>query len=138
MTYDLTIAAARLLADRNPQMTFIYVSGTGTDSTERGRVMWARVKGATENALLKLPFKAAHMFRPGLIEPMHGAKSRTRSYRVFYTALGPLVSLARAFMPGTVTTTERVARAMLNAVNHGAPKTLLENRDINDLAKRSG
>lgn len=138
MTYDLTIGVARLLAERNPQMTFIYVSGTGTDSTERGRVMWARVKGATENALMKLPFKATYMFRPGLIEPMHGAKSRTRSYRIFYSALGPLVSLARALMPGTVTTTERIARAMLNAVKGGAPKALLENRDINDLATRAG
>jgi uncharacterized protein YbjT (DUF2867 family) len=137
MTYDLTIAAASLLAERNrEQMTFIYVSGTGTDSTEHGSVMWARVKGATENALMKLPFKAAYMFRPGLIEPMHGATSRTRLYRVFYVAFGPLLPLARALLPGTITTTERVGRAMLNAVKHGAPKPLLENRDINDLANR--
>jgi uncharacterized protein YbjT (DUF2867 family) len=82
LTYDLTLGAARTLAARNPQMTFVYVSGTGTDSTEHGRVMWARVKGATENALLKLPFKAAYMFRPSVIQPVHGVKSRTVLYRV--------------------------------------------------------
>jgi uncharacterized protein YbjT (DUF2867 family) len=137
MTYNLTVAAARLLAERNPPMTFIYVSGTGTDSSERGSVMWARVKGATENALLKLPFKAAYMFRPGLIEPMHGARSRTPLYRISYVVLAPLLPLARALLPNTVTTTERVGRAMLNAAKRGASKPLLENRDINDLARQS-
>jgi uncharacterized protein YbjT (DUF2867 family) len=137
MTYDLTVAAATLLVERNPQMTFIYVSGSGTDSSERGSVMWARVKGATENALLKLPFKAAYMFRPGLIEPMHGATSRTRLYRISYVVLAPLLPLARALLPNAVTTTERVGRAMLNAAKRGAPKPLLENRDINDLARPS-
>ena len=73
----------------NPGMTFIYVSGQGTDSTEHGRVMWARVKGRTENALLRLPFKAAYMFRPGVIQPLHGIESRTRLYRVLYRMLGP-------------------------------------------------
>lgn len=134
LTYDLTVDAARLLVERNPQMTFIYVSGTGTDSSERGSVMWARVKGATENALLKLPFKAAYMFRPGVIEPLHGATSRTRLYRIGYVALAPIFPLARALFPNSVTTTERVGRAMLNATKRGAPKALLENRDINDLA----
>jgi uncharacterized protein YbjT (DUF2867 family) len=137
MTYNLTVAAARLLAERNPPMTVIYVSGTGTDSSERGSVMWARVKGATENALLKLPFKAAYMFRPGLIEPMHGARSRTPLYRISYVVLAPLLPLARALLPNTVTTTERVGRAMLNAAKRGASKPLLENRDINDLARQS-
>jgi uncharacterized protein YbjT (DUF2867 family) len=79
VTYDLTLDVAKKIA--TPRMTFIYVSGAGTDSTERGRTMWARVKGATENALLKLPFKAAYMFRPGVIQPLHGISSRTTSYR---------------------------------------------------------
>ena len=82
VTYGITMAAAEMLTRVNPQMTFIYVSGTGTNSSERGRIMWARVKGKTENALLRLPFKAAYMFRPGIIEPLHGARSRTPLYRV--------------------------------------------------------
>ena len=77
LTYDLTIAVATTLARLNPGMTFIYVSGAGTDSTEKGRSMWARVKGRTENALLRLPFRAAYMFRPGIIQPLHGARSKT-------------------------------------------------------------
>jgi uncharacterized protein YbjT (DUF2867 family) len=84
VTYGITMAAAEILS-LNPQMTFVYVSGTGTDSSERGRIMWARVKGKTENALLRLPFKAAYMFRPGIIAPLYGAKSRTPLYRAFYT-----------------------------------------------------
>ncbi|HXI56585.1 MAG TPA: epimerase, partial [Polyangia bacterium] len=88
ITYDLTLAAARTLSRLNPGMTFIYVSGAGTDSSERGRSMWARVKGQTENALLALPFKAAYMFRPGIIQPLHGIVSKTPLYRTFYFLLG--------------------------------------------------
>src|SRR5207247_989154 len=84
VTYGITLAAADILSRLNPQLTFVYVSGAGTDSSEHGRVMWARVKGRTENALLRLPFAAAFMFRPGFIEPMHGVTSKTRAYRVFY------------------------------------------------------
>jgi uncharacterized protein YbjT (DUF2867 family) len=133
ITYDLTLAAARVLAPLNPGMTFIYVSGTGTDSSEQGRVMWARVKGATENALLKLPFKAAYMFRPGIIRPLHGIKSRTPLYRAFYVAVAPLLWLLGAVSPGLLTTTEQMGRAMINAAADGAPKPLLETRDINRL-----
>jgi uncharacterized protein YbjT (DUF2867 family) len=133
ITYDLTLAAATALARLNPGMTFIYVSGTGTDSSEQGRVMWARVKGRTENALLKLPFKAAYMFRPGIIRPLHGIKSKTPLYRAFYVVLGPLLWLLGALSPRLITTTEQVGRAMLNASLSGAPKTLLENADINRL-----
>jgi len=82
MTYGITIAAAEALSRLNPQMTFIYVSGGGTDSSERGRIMWARVKGRTENAVLRLPFRAAYVFRPGMIQPLHGIRSKTQSYRV--------------------------------------------------------
>ena len=91
-----TLAAARTLSRLNPGMTFIYVSGAGTDSTERGRVMWARVKGQTENALLRLPFKAVYLFRPGLIQPLHGITSSTRLYRILYRALGPVLPLLKA------------------------------------------
>lgn len=133
ITYDLTLAAAETLARLNPHMTFIYVSGTGTDSSEHGRIMWARVKGATENALLRLPFKAAYMFRPGIIRPLHGIRSKTPLYDAFYVALGPVLWLVGALAPTLVTTTEQVGRAMLHAAADGAPKTLLENRDINRL-----
>ena len=133
ITYDITLAAAQTLVKLNPNMTFIYVSGAGTDSSERGRVMWARVKGQTENALLRLPFKAAYMFRPAVIVPLHGIKSRTRLYRVSYAVLGPLLPLLKALMPKYVTTTEKLGRAMLIAAKRGAPKPVLENSDINKL-----
>jgi uncharacterized protein YbjT (DUF2867 family) len=81
-TYNMTLAAAETLARLNPQMTFLFVSGAGSDSTEKGRVMWARVKGRTENAVLRLPFRAAYVFRPGMIQPLHGIRSKTQSYRV--------------------------------------------------------
>jgi uncharacterized protein YbjT (DUF2867 family) len=135
LTYDLTMAAAETLAKLNPDMTFIYVSGMGTDSTEQGRSMWARVKGATENALLRLPFAAAYMFRPGVIQPMHGEKSKTRLYRVMYVLTGFVIPLLRVF-PKYVTTTERIGRAMIEVAKHGAPKKLLETQDINDLARK--
>jgi uncharacterized protein YbjT (DUF2867 family) len=132
VTYELTLAVARTLARLNPGMTFLYVSGTGTDSTERGRSMWARVKGQTENALLRLPFKAV-MFRPGVIVPMHGIVSKTRLYRVFYALARPILPVLRAGFPQFVTTTEQVGRAMLRVARHGAPKPILETRDINAL-----
>lgn len=134
LTYDLTTSIGEALAARSPNLTFIYVSGTGTDSTEHGRAMWARVKGKTENALLRLPFKAAYMFRPGLIQPMHGAVSKTRVYRISYAVLGWLIPLLRRLFPGAITTTENVGRAMLRVAKAGATKRLLENRDIEALA----
>jgi len=133
ITYDITMAAAGTLVKLNPQMTFIYVSGAGTDSSENRRTMWARVKGQTENALLRLPFKAAYMFRPGMIVPLHGIKSRTKVYRIFYTLLWPPLMLARALAPKYVTTTEKLGRAMLITAKHGAPKPVLESSDINKL-----
>ncbi|WNG41045.1 NAD(P)H-binding protein [Archangium violaceum] len=134
VTYDYTLAAARTLVRLNPGMTFIYVSGVGTDSTGKGRVMWARVKGETENALFQLPFKAAYMFRPGFIQPMHGVTSKTRLYRVLYGVMGPLSPVLKTLFPGVITTTERVGRAMLRVAKQGTPQRLLENRDINALA----
>jgi uncharacterized protein YbjT (DUF2867 family) len=131
ITYDFTMAAARRLARLNPDMTFVYVSGMGTDSSERGRTMWAKVKGKTENELLGLPFKAAYMFRPGLIVPLHGIKSKTRLYRAFYAAMGPLLPLLNAAFPKYVTTTEQVGRAMIKVARQGATKSVLQNSDIN-------
>lgn len=133
VTFDLTLAAATVLARLNPAMTFVYVSGAGTDGSERGRVMWARVKGATENALLKLPFKAAYMFRPGIIRPLHGIRSKTPLYRAFYVAAAPLLWLLGAVSPGLFTTTEQMGRAMIAVAAGGAPKPQLETRDINRL-----
>lgn len=134
VTHDFTLAAAEVLARQNPAMTFIYVSGTGTDSSEKGRSMWARVKGQTENALLQLPFKAAYMFRPGAIQPMHGIKSKTRLYRAAYVVMTPLWPALRALFPRNVITTEQVGRAMLAAAKRGADHKLLENQDIARLA----
>ena len=131
VTYDLTISVAQTLVRLNPQMTFIYVSGAGTDSTERGRSMWARVKGATENALLRLPFKAAYMFRPAGIQPMHGVKSKTRLDRAVYAVTAPLYPILKRLSPRYLTTTEQVGRAMIAAAAHGAPKQILESDDIN-------
>lgn len=131
VTYDLTMAVAETLARLNPAMTFVYVTGAGTDSTEKGRVMWARVKGRTENALLRLPFKAAYMFRPAAIIPLHGITSRTRWYRLLYSATRPLWPVLRRFAPNYVTTTERVGQAMINVAADGYPKRILENPDIN-------
>ncbi len=133
VTHDLTLKVAETLAKLNPAMTFIYVSGAGTDSTERGRTMWARVKGATENALLRLPFKAAYMFRPGIIQPLHGITSKTRIYRLIYNVAGPLFLLLRRVAPAWVTTTEQIGRAMIQVVRNGAPQAVLESRDINAL-----
>jgi len=135
ITFDITLAAAQTLAKHNPQMTFIYVSGTGTESSERGRVMWARVKGQTENALLRLPFKAAYMFRPGVIVPLHGIKSRTALYRIPYLIMGPFLPLLKRLFPKYIITTESLGRGMLIAANRGAPKTVLESRDINRLVE---
>jgi uncharacterized protein YbjT (DUF2867 family) len=133
VTYDLALAAARTLVRLNPGMTFIFVSGAGTDRTGTGRSMWARVKGETENALLGLPFKAAYMFRPAYIQPMDGITSRTKLYRVLYAVMGPLYPVLKALLPKYVTTTRQVGRAMLQVARKGAPKSVLENEDINSL-----
>jgi uncharacterized protein YbjT (DUF2867 family) len=133
VTYDITMAAAEPLARLNPGMTFVFISGAGTDSTERGRVMWARVKGRAENALLRLPFKAVYLFRPAVIQPMHGIKSRTTLYRLPYLVLRPLIPWLRRRFPQYVTTTEQLGRAMIAVAKHGAEKTVLESADINKL-----
>jgi uncharacterized protein YbjT (DUF2867 family) len=133
LTYDLTLAAATTLARLNPNMAFLYVSGAGTDSTERGRSMWARVKGKTENDLLKLPFRAAYMFRPGAIQPLHGIRSKTKLYQTFYTVLNPILPLLKSVFPQYITSTEQLGRAMLRVAKQGFPKPILENKDIDTL-----
>jgi uncharacterized protein YbjT (DUF2867 family) len=134
VTRDLTLAVARTLARLDPGMTFVYVSGAGTDSTERGRVMWARVKGETENALLRLPFAAVYLFRPGYIQPEHGITSRTPLYRAGYAVVSPLFPLLRAVIPDHVTTTGQLGRAMLAAARRRGPSAVVSTRDINALA----
>ncbi len=113
LTYDLTFGVARTLARLNPGMRFTYVSGAGTDSTERGKSMWARVKGRTENALLRMPFAAVYLFRPGVILPMDGIRSRTPVYRALYTLGNPLWPILRRAFPRSVTTTQELGRAMI-------------------------
>jgi uncharacterized protein YbjT (DUF2867 family) len=134
VTFDLTLAVANVLVRLNPGMTFVYVSGAGTDSTEHGRSMWARVKGQTENALLHLPFRAAFMFRPGVIEAKGGIRSRSRFYRVLYAVLFPVVWVVETVAPNSVTTTEKVGRAMIRVAVDGAPRPLVGTGEINRLA----
>ena len=130
LTFGLTLAVAETLARLNPAMTFIYVSGAGTDSTERGRTMWARVKGETENALRRLPFRAVYLARPGLIQPLHGIRSRTGWYQAIYTLLGPGLPLLRWLFPRAILTTEELGRAMLHVARAGAPTAVLEAADL--------
>jgi hypothetical protein len=131
VTYDLTVSVAKTLAKLNPTMTFIYVSGAGTDSTERGRLMWARVKGRTENALLQMRFKAVFLFRPGYVQLLHGIRTKTRWYGAVYAVMRPFYPVLKALFPNYVTTTECVGRAMLNVAKRGFPNPVVENRDIN-------
>jgi uncharacterized protein YbjT (DUF2867 family) len=134
ITLDMTLAAARVLVEKNPSMTFVYVSGAGTDDTGERGSMWARVKGQTENALLELPFRQAFMFRPGFIQPLHGIRSKTALYRAAYAVGAPLYPLFKAVAPKFVTTTENVGRAMLAVAKRGHASKRLENADINALA----
>jgi len=134
ITYAMTMAAADVLCRLSPRMTFIYVSGTGADSSERGLVMWARIKGKTENALLKMPF-TAYIFRPGMIEPLDGIQSKTKSYRLFYKIGKPLLPLLRKIFPNHVLTTKEIGRAMLTVARDGYPKRVMESADIRAVVK---
>ncbi len=129
VTYDYTLSVANTFAKVSPQSTFVYVSGAGTDSSEQGRTMWARVKGQTENDLLGLPL-AAYMFRPGIVQPMRGIKSKTRLYRAGYTAASPLLWVLKRVAPNVVTTTDDIGRAMIRVASSGFPKRILESSDI--------
>ena len=135
LTYDVTLAAARALASASAgRLTFCYVSGEGTDSTEHGGTMWARVKGKTENALLRLPFKAAFMFRPGYIQPLRGIRSKTRWYQALYDVIGPFYPIVRRLFPKYVTTTTNIGRAMIHVAVSGWSRQLLSSGDINQLS----
>jgi uncharacterized protein YbjT (DUF2867 family) len=131
LTYDITLAAAKTLVRLNPGMVFTYVTGRSTDSTERGPVRWARVKGKTENDLLKLPFKAAYMFRPAGIQPLHGVRSRTAWIQAIYVVAAPLLSYLARTSPKFMTTSEQLGRAMIKVARNGYPKPVLESEDIN-------
>ena len=133
ITYDTTIHFAKILAAQNPQMTFVYVSGTGTDSTEKGRSMWARVKGRTENDLMKLPFGKVHNFRAGFMKRVPGQKYLLPAYK-YVGWLYPILKLA---FPNTASTLSQVAHAMIKCATTDVDKAILEVRDINRLAPES-
>jgi hypothetical protein len=133
VTYDLTMSAARILSSLNPDMTFCYVSGTGTDSSEKGHMMWARVKGKTENDLMKLPFKAVYAFRPGFIKPIKGLKN---AYGVS-KALGLIYPALKALFPGGVCTLDDIGQAMIHVALKGYSRQILENRDIEQVARKT-
>jgi uncharacterized protein YbjT (DUF2867 family) len=134
ITYDLTINTAKTLLRLNPGISFCYVSGASTDSTEKGKVMWARVKGRTENALLAMPFKNAYMFRPGYIHPMFGIKSKTPLYNALYAVLKPLYPVLKSISPNSVTTNAAIGKAMVAAVISNEGQHILDPKDINRLA----
>jgi hypothetical protein len=138
LTLDLTTSVANTLLRTSPDLTFIYVSGTGTDSTEKGRAMWARVKGRTENALLSMPFRAAYMFRPGAVIPVKGVRSSVGWYNAAYVVLKPLYPILSRLAPNMITTSERLARAMLAVARSGYSRHVLEMSDINRLEARDG
>lgn len=133
ITFDLTLNFAKTVLDKNPEISFCYISGAGTDSSEKGRTMWARVKGKTENALLKMNFRSAYMFRPALIIPMRGVKSRTKAYNRIYFVLKPLYPILK-HLKRMVTNTEKLGKAMINVAMLGSEKKILENKDINYIA----
>lgn len=137
ITYHYTLNMAKVFQAVNPDGTFIYISGTGTDSTEKGRMMWARVKGKTENDLLKLGFKQAFMFRPGVIKPLKGIESRTGSYRTMYKIVSPFWGIISALMGKNLTDTVRIGQAMINVTLNGSDKQHFENPEINALAEAS-
>lgn len=131
ITYNLTMHVANTLLKYNDDMTFCYVSGVGTDSTEKGRIMWARVKGKTENDLMKLPFKVVYNFRPGFIKPTPGLKNAYKSYKYFT----PFYPVLRKLFPNYVTTLEEIGLAMINSCLKSYGKQILECNDISELAK---
>lgn len=130
ITHDLTMSVAKVLVQANPSMTFVYVTGAGADSTERGKSMWARVKGKTENDLIRLGFKAAYMFRPGIILPLHSVRSKTAVYRIAYGVAKPVFWLMQRITPQWVVTSVQVGQAMLSVARHGYVRPVLEITDI--------
>jgi uncharacterized protein YbjT (DUF2867 family) len=133
LTYEITMAAATTLAKLNPSMVLTYVTGRGTDSSESGSLMWARIKGKTENDLLKLPFKATYIFRPAAIQPLHGVRSKTGWVQAIYVATAPLLTFLNRVVPKYMTTSAQLGRAMIKVAREGYPKPVLESEDINRL-----
>jgi uncharacterized protein YbjT (DUF2867 family) len=129
VTYDLTMSLAQALVKASPQAVFLYVSGAGTNA--QSKQMWARVKGVTENALMALPFRDVYCFRPGYIQPMHGVKSKVGWYSAMYVAASWMYPLLRRVLPGMVTSTEAVGRAMLKVARDGWPQKVLGSKEIN-------
>lgn len=138
ITCNYTVAAAKILLKINPKITFIFISGAGADSSEKGRIMWARVKGKTENALLALKFQSVYAIRPAFIQPLNGITSRTRLYRVLYLVFWPFMPLIKWLAPNSVITTEALGKVMIHIARKGALKHLLESRDVVALAKEQG
>jgi len=136
ITYEFTLALAKILLELNPAMTFNYVSGEGTDSSESGRIMWARVKGKTENDIINLGFRRAYAFRPGMIIPLKGIKSRTKSYQFMYDYFLWLVKLIKTLSPNSVVTTTQIGLAMINSLTVDYDKKVLRPKDILILSKK--
>ena len=132
VTLGIPVAAAETLARLNPKMTFIFVSAVGADGSEKGKLMWARVKGKAENSILQLPFRG-YVFRPAAIQPSHGEQSRTTSYRILYTLTKPILPLLRKIIPAYVTSTEQIGRAMLSVAKRRISRRILESKDINEV-----
>lgn len=131
LTYELTLNFAKTVLNENPDMIFTYVSGVGTDSGEKSKTMWARVKGKTENDLLAMPFKDAYMFRPGYIQPMKGIKSATKLYNALYVVFKPLYPIFKLITPNAVTSTVQLGHAMINVATDGYKTKILHAKDIN-------
>ena len=131
VTYTLTMNFARTVSRLNPNMSFSYISGTGTDSSEKGRIMWARVKGKTENDLMKLPFKATYAFRPGMLKPTEGQKNTLK----YYKYLGWLYPVLKRIAPNTASSLQELGLAMINVSSKGSEKKIIEVKDIIQLAK---
>jgi len=135
VTVDVAVSAAKALLEASSDMALCFVSGAGTDDTERGRTMWARVKGAAENRLAAMPFRAVWLFRPGYVQPVKGVRSRTTLYNAAYAAVGWLYPVLRRVAPRLVTNTENVGLALIRAARDGAPSKIIDNAGINDLAE---
>jgi uncharacterized protein YbjT (DUF2867 family) len=136
LNYDIPLSVAKTLSRLNPQMTFVYVSGAGTDSSAQGKSMWARVKGRTENDLQTLPFKRVFLFRPGIIRPLNGIRSKTKAYGIFYKLSAPLLWVLQFIIPHYILSTEIIGQVFLIVARKGAAKAILESADIFELTNR--
>lgn len=134
ITYDLTMNFAKNLLEKNKDLTFCFVSGAGTDSSEKGKIMWARVKGKAENAILKMPFKNSYAFRPAYIQPIGEVKSKTGLYNFGIQVAKHLYPILKVIFPNHTTTSQAIGKAMINVVQKGYENRVIESKDINILA----